>query len=219
MPKGISKNPEITKQKRRQKMLGNKINIGRTLSEETKKKLSEIKKGKLPKNFYEMQKRGHELNRGKPAWNRGKKLGSNPKHSLRMTGRKQTEEEIQKRIKTLRPMWESAEWRKKMSEARKGEKSHLWRGGITPINLKIRGSLEMKQWIQDIFQRDNYTCKFCEKIGGKLNADHIKPFAWFPKLRFELSNGQTLCKDCHNWKTKWDMKIYTGKIPELNFIN
>jgi 5-methylcytosine-specific restriction endonuclease McrA len=48
-----------------------------------------------------------------------------------------------------------------------------------------------------IFERDNYICQLCFKRGGKLQADHIKPFAFFPKLRFILSNGRTLCINCH----------------------
>ena len=48
--------------------------------------------------------------------------------------------------------------------------------------------------------------------------DHIKPFAWFSDLRFDVSNGQTLCVDCHKWKTSMDMKIFTGRVPELNII-
>lgn len=37
---------------------------------------------------------------------------------------------------------------------------------------------------------------FCGKRGGKLVADHIKPFFLYPELRFEISNGRTICKDC-----------------------
>jgi hypothetical protein len=37
----------------------------------------------------------------------------------------------------------------------------------------------------------------CEVNTHDLHADHIKPFALFPELRFAVSNGRTLCKPCH----------------------
>lgn len=48
-----------------------------------------------------------------------------------------------------------------------------------------------------IFERDSYTCALCSKVGSKLNAHHIRTWAFYPELRFELSNLVTLCKDCH----------------------
>ena len=99
----------------------------------------------------------------------------------------------------------------------RGENHPSWKGGTTPINHKIRTSLEYKLWREAVFKRDNYTCVWC-KIKGYLNADHIRMFAYRPELRFELSNGRTLCEACHAWKTKWDMKIYKGKVPELNIV-
>ncbi len=78
-----------------------------------------------------------------------------------------------------------------------GEKHWKWKGGITPLNAQIRNSLEYRIWRRSVFERDNYTCIWCKKRGVVLNADHIKPFAQYPELRFAIDNGRTLCVDCH----------------------
>lgn len=91
--------------------------------------------------------------------------------------------------------------RKNISLSRKGnwvaENNPNWKGGITPINQKIRKSPEYKEWRKAVFERDDYTCQICGQIGGTLQVDHIKPFSLFPKLRFRISNGRTLCVLCH----------------------
>lgn len=95
----------------------------------------------------------------------------------------------------LRP---STETRKKMSESRKGGKNSNWKGGVTEENVRVRHSLEYRLWREAVFSRDKYTCLWCgDNKGGNLNADHIKPFAYYPELRFAIDNGRTLCEKCH----------------------
>lgn len=88
--------------------------------------------------------------------------------------------------------------RGKKRPERAGSKSHLWKGGVTPINKAIRSSLEYKLWRTAVFTRDNFACIWEGKEhGSKLHADHIKPFAYYPELRFAIDNGRTLCVECH----------------------
>lgn len=68
-----------------------------------------------------------------------------------------------------------------------------------------RYSPENKVWRESVFERDDFTCQECGVRGTYLEADHIKPWAYFPDLRFELSNGRTLCRPCHD-KTKISAK-------------
>ena len=91
-----------------------------------------------------------------------------------------------------------------------GEKNSHWKGGITPLHLKIRGSKEYKLWRTAVFTRDNFTCVWCgDKTSGNLNADHIKPFAQYPELRLAIDNGRTLCVPCHRTTTSYMNKSST----------
>lgn len=88
----------------------------------------------------------------------------------------------------------------------RGSRSPHWKGGVTPANKLIRSGVEYRRWRTEVFKRDHYTCTSCGAKNGmgktvSLNADHIKPFALYPELRFDLSNGRTLCVPCHR-KTK-----------------
>jgi len=85
-----------------------------------------------------------------------------------------------------------------------GEKHWNWKGGVSEECVKIRQSVEYKAWRDSVFARDNYTCVWCgDDRGGNLEADHIKPFAYFPELRLSIDNGRTLCSDCHKKTDTW----------------
>lgn len=98
-----------------------------------------------------------------------------------------------------------------------GEKHPNWKGGITPLVLQIRHHFTYRQWISDIFTRDNFTCQGCWKRGGELEAHHSpKEFSVIFKENnikclddaidcdefWNINNGITLCVSCHN-KTKY----------------
>ena len=91
----------------------------------------------------------------------------------------------------------------------------------SPLYKQIRDCVKMQDWRKKVFERDNYTCKFCNHRGGTLNADHIKQFALILKENsvktledaleccelWELDNGRTLCDDCHRKTDTFAKKV------------
>ena len=83
----------------------------------------------------------------------------------------------------------------------------IYTGISLPENRAMRQTEEYREWRTKIFKADNFTCQNCGVQGGPLNAHHLKSFTQYPELRFDVNNGVTLCRECHN---KFH-KIY-GKI-------
>ena len=106
----------------------------------------------------------------------------------------------------------------------KGNGNPSWKGGLTPLHSRIKGCFEYKNWRKQVFRQDNYTCQECgDNKGGNLNAHHKKPFAqilseflkeydqFSPiedketllrltikyKPFWDITNGKTLCENCH----------------------
>lgn len=63
-------------------------------------------------------------------------------------------------------------------------------------NKDFRYSIAYQNWRKAVLERDFYTCQIC---GCKedLHAHHIKHFAKEIDKRFDIDNGITLCKICH----------------------
>lgn len=141
--------------------------------------------------------------RGRIPWNKGKKInyaGHTKLHTATSLLK------MSKSHKGCTP------WNKGLKGIGAGDKSHFWRGGITPLVIQIRRCFEYRQWRSDVFTRDKFTCIWCgDKRGGNLNADHIKPFALIIKENniknlfqaekcaelWNINNGRTLCENCH----------------------
>lgn len=85
----------------------------------------------------------------------------------------------------------------RMSLDRSGQKNWQWAGGVSRAHRYAYSTAEYRIWRKAVFERDDYICQICFIRGGQLEADHIKCFAHHPDLRVEISNGRTLCKNCH----------------------
>jgi len=80
----------------------------------------------------------------------------------------------------------------------RGKSHYAYTHGKAQRNLSDRRRAEYLDWRTAVFERDRYTCQDCgDTRGGNLRAHHIKPFKDFPELRFDVSNGITLCHRCH----------------------
>lgn len=67
---------------------------------------------------------------------------------------------------------------------------------MTDRNYKLPAYVK---WRKDVAKRDHFCCQWpgCQTT-LKLRFHHIKRWADYPHLRFELSNGITLCKLHHD---------------------
>jgi len=81
--------------------------------------------------------------------------------------------------------------------------------GITSQSKLERAKFNQKM-VALVLARDNYTCQFCDQYNGYLHVDHIKGWADYPDLRFDLDNCRTLCRACHYYIT------FKHKMPDTS---
>lgn len=194
------------------RLIGNKINVGRSppnkgipMSDKSKKKMIETKKKNYKHRYKKCKQCGEDFSlKGKKNDN---KFCCSKCYWRYLKGR---------------PGKSSTKFTSKNNS---GKNHYNWKGGITPLNLSIRSSIKMKKWRESVFKRDNYTCQDCKKMGGRLEAHHIIPFAHILKqnqilnLRqankcddlWNISNGLTLCMECHRFSKRNHMGVINGK--------
>jgi hypothetical protein len=189
-------------------------NKGHKDSPETREKRSKSHLGKkMPPRSDEWKKKQSESHKGQGA---GRKCeprseGWRIKQSKSHKGRVDSKETRRKKSESQMGIPKSTEHRQKIGDGNRGEKSGLWKGGITSLQMSIRTSVKMLAWRKAIFTRDNYTCQSSGKRGNKLEAHHKIPFAELMKIYnittfeeamnceplWDLNNGITLAKDIH----------------------
>lgn len=132
---------------------------------------------------------------GKPSWNKGKIGVFSQSTRDKMSAAK--------RGQHISPHTEFKEGLIPWNKGRKfpqfsGANNPSWKGGLTPEWKKLRNGPEFRAWRIAVFSRDDWTCQKCLRRGVHLHPHHILNFSEHPSLRFVLSNGITLCVQCHN---------------------
>lgn len=190
----MKKGEKMSAEKRKaisERMKGNKLSLGRVITQEAREKIRISNIGKKHNWTDEGRQRFSLAKKGKPAHNKGKPLS----------------EETKKKM--------IAHPRNTMGKF--GKDNPLWKEVKKSIlSDTIRALYKYRQWRSDVFTRDNFTCVLCFASKCYVEADHYpKMFSSILKeynithvdqaleleQLWDINNGRTLCHGCHN-KTK-----------------
>jgi hypothetical protein len=180
------------------------------LTEQTKNKISESRKGKISgmKGKHQTEEARQKISRAR----KGGHLSEGAKEKLRNIhkGIKLSEEHKLKLSKSHKgiPTWNQGGV---PNYKLRGSNHYNWKGGITSLADKVRRNYKYRQWRSDVYTRDEFTCQECGIRGIYLHAHHIKPFsiiimgnkitttdeAFECEELWNINNGITLCIDCH----------------------
>ncbi len=89
-----------------------------------------------------------------------------------------------------------------------------WKGGVTSEKHRLRGKTEWKEWRAAVFARDDFTCKECGVRGAYIEPHHIIPLRSSKERLFDIKNGITLCRPCHQ-KTMWKEEVFADRYFAL----
>lgn len=126
---------------------------------------------------------------------KGKKMSAESRRKMSAAAKRRPSNRLGKK--------HSAETRAKISRVTKertarGPDHYAYTHGKHQRDKCDRRTTEYKEWRAAVYERDCYTCQVCgDNKGGNLQAHHVKSFADHPDLRFVVSNGTTMCQDCH----------------------
>jgi len=52
-------------------------------------------------------------------------------------------------------------------------------------------------WAKKVKKRDDFICQICGATNTYLNSHHCNSWDTFENQRFDIDNGITLCRECH----------------------
>lgn len=81
---------------------------------------------------------------------------------------------------------------------------------------KKRRSPEYLAWRREVLARDNSTCVCCGEMNTQMNVHHIESFTRRPDIALDVSNGTTLCEDCHR---EYHSNFYYADANEESFLD
>lgn len=191
---------------------------GKLLTEGTKKKMSDAKKGHP--TLQETRRKISEQNKGRPSWNKGKHYvssGSFKKgHAVPIEWKQKVSEACSGKI-PKNPI-NKGEHRGQKTEFKKGnvpwckglvgEQSMAWKGGVSFIPYCHKFNKKLKEKIRE---RDNRMCQLCgdKENGRKLSVHHI---------HYDKENCEpdliSLCHHC-NLVVNHSRDYYEGLFMEL----
>ena len=70
------------------------------------------------------------------------------------------------------------------------------------LGNQSRWTPRYREWRTSVLLRDGNSCVDCGST-QRLHAHHIKAWAKHKDLRYDVTNGQTLCAKCHQKHHKW----------------
>lgn len=160
---------------------------GKVFTDEHKANLSKSHIGKIPSNLEMLR----TYRKGRPLTEEHKKrIGEGQKGKVMSP---------EARIKIGLAGRGRTAWNKGLKGFMAGEKNANWiadRSKLKKFNRQV-GSNHF-DWVKACKERDGKKCKLRNKgCSGQLEVHHIFRFSEYPDLRYELSNGITLCHFHH----------------------
>jgi 5-methylcytosine-specific restriction endonuclease McrA len=91
----------------------------------------------------------------------------------------------------------------------RGEKHPNWKGGRYKTERRaLMAKIEYRKWRKAVFERDNFTCQICGRRSVNLEAHHIIPYYIDKERAIDVTNGRTLCRECHRLLSNWGKEVY-----------